>query len=80
MRGRISPTGYALESEVGLFAMKREQAYRQLAPFEEADIQVRSRPARSEIRVVQRRSPTTGCDERLESENSTPNEPAAVEP
>jgi len=29
-----------LESEVGLFAMKREQAYRQLAPFDRADIEV----------------------------------------
>jgi len=40
MPGANITDGYALESEVGLFAMKREQAYRQLAPFEEADIQV----------------------------------------
>ncbi len=40
MPGAQIQEGYALESEVGLFAMKREQAYRQLAPFEEADMQV----------------------------------------
>lgn len=40
MPGAQVEDGYALESEVGLFAMKREQAYRQLAPFGEADMQV----------------------------------------
>ncbi|MFG0290547.1 MAG: type IV pilus assembly protein PilM [Rhodopirellula sp. JB044] len=40
MPGAQIQEGYALESEVGLFAMKREQAYRQLAPFDEADMQV----------------------------------------
>ncbi|TWT75059.1 type IV pilus assembly protein PilM [Allorhodopirellula solitaria] len=40
MPGAQVEEGYALESEVGLFAMKREQAYRQLAPFDEADMQV----------------------------------------
>ena len=40
MPGATVQEGYALESEVGLFAMKREQAYRQLAPFDEHDIQV----------------------------------------
>lgn len=40
MPGSQIQEGYALESEVGLFAMKREQAYRQLAPFDEADMQV----------------------------------------
>lgn len=40
MPGSMIEEGYALESEVGLFAMKREQAYRQLAPFDDADIEV----------------------------------------
>ena len=40
MPGAMIQEGYALESEVGLFAMKREQAYRQLAPFDVADIEV----------------------------------------
>lgn len=40
MPGSMVEEGYALESEVGLFAMKREQAYRQLSPFDEADIEV----------------------------------------
>ncbi|MGI9467487.1 MAG: type IV pilus assembly protein PilM [Rubripirellula sp.] len=40
MPGSMVEEGYALESEVGLFAMKREQAYRQLAPFDRADIEV----------------------------------------
>lgn len=40
MPGSMIEEGYALESEVGLFAMKREQAYRQMAPYEAADIQV----------------------------------------
>ena len=40
MPGSMIEEGYALESEVGLFAMKREQVYRQLAPFEDADIEV----------------------------------------
>ncbi len=40
MPGSMVEEGYALESEVGLFAMKREQAYRQLAPFNDASIEV----------------------------------------
>jgi type IV pilus assembly protein PilM len=40
MPGSMIEEGYALESEVGLFAMKREQAYRQLAPFDDANIEV----------------------------------------
>ncbi len=42
MPGSMIEEGYALESEVGLFAMKREQAYRQLEPFGDADIEVDS--------------------------------------
>lgn len=40
MPGSMVEEGYALESEVGLFAMKREQVYRQLAPFDDANIEV----------------------------------------
>jgi type IV pilus assembly protein PilM len=40
MPGSVIEDGYALESEVGLFAMKREQAYRQLKPFDEAGLEV----------------------------------------
>lgn len=40
MPGSTIEEGYALESEVGLFAMKREQSYRQLAPFEQAGMEV----------------------------------------
>ncbi|NND99182.1 MAG: type IV pilus assembly protein PilM [Pirellulaceae bacterium] len=40
MPGSMVEEGYALESEVGLFAMKREQAYRQLAPFDDANVEV----------------------------------------
>ncbi len=40
MPGSLVEEGYALESEVGLFAMKREQAYRQLEPFTDANIEV----------------------------------------
>ncbi|MEM1224452.1 MAG: type IV pilus assembly protein PilM [Planctomycetota bacterium] len=40
MPGATIQEGYALESEVGLFAMKRDQAYRQLGPFDDADIEV----------------------------------------
>ncbi len=40
MPGSMIEEGYALESEVGLFAMKREQAYRQLQPFTDADLEV----------------------------------------
>ena len=40
MPGSMIEEGYALESEVGLFAMKREQAYRQLSPFDAADVEV----------------------------------------
>ncbi len=40
MPGSMVEEGYALESEVGLFAMKREMAYRQLAPFDNANIEV----------------------------------------
>ena len=40
MPGSMVEEGYALESEVGLFAMKREQAYRQLEPFNNVDMEV----------------------------------------
>jgi type IV pilus assembly protein PilM len=40
MPGSMVEEGYALESEVGLFAMKREQAYRQLEPFNAVDMEV----------------------------------------
>ncbi|WP_146404046.1 type IV pilus assembly protein PilM [Planctomycetes bacterium CA13] len=40
MPGSMIEEGYALESEVGLFAMKREQVYRQMLPFVDADIEV----------------------------------------
>lgn len=40
MPGSMVEEGYALESEVGLFAMKREMAYRQLAPFDDVKIEV----------------------------------------
>ncbi|QDV42896.1 Competence protein A [Stieleria neptunia] len=40
MPGSMVEDGYALDSEVGLFAMKREQANRQLAPFDVANMEV----------------------------------------
>ena len=40
MPGSMVEEGYALESEVGLFAMKREQAYRQLTPFDDVNMEV----------------------------------------
>jgi len=40
MPGSMIEEGFAVESEVGLFAMKREQAYRQLAPFDKVDLEV----------------------------------------
>ncbi len=32
--------GFALETEVGLFAMKREQVYRAMKPFQDADVEL----------------------------------------
>ncbi len=40
MPGSMVEEGYALESEIGLFAMKREQAYRWLKPFDNEDVEV----------------------------------------
>ncbi len=40
MAGSNIEDGYALESEVGLFAMKREAVYRALKPFEQAGIDI----------------------------------------
>jgi type IV pilus assembly protein PilM len=40
MPGSTVEEGYALESEVGLFAMKREMVYRQLQPLNDAGIEV----------------------------------------
>lgn len=40
MPGSTVEEGYALESEVGLFAMKREMVYRQLQPLDAAGIEV----------------------------------------
>ena len=45
MAGGSEEDGYALETEVGLFAMKREQAARALRPFNEAGIDSRYRAA-----------------------------------
>jgi type IV pilus assembly protein PilM len=40
MEGGSEEDGFALETEVGLFAMKRDQVFRALKPFEEAGIEV----------------------------------------
>lgn len=40
MAGGSVEDGFALETEVGLFAMKREQVFRALKPFDEAGIEV----------------------------------------
>ncbi|HEX3727592.1 MAG TPA: pilus assembly protein PilM [Pirellulales bacterium] len=40
MDGGSEEDGFALETEVGLFAMKRDQVFRALKPFEDADIEV----------------------------------------
>ncbi len=40
MDGGSEEDGFALETEVGLFAMKRDQVYRALKPFEDAGIEV----------------------------------------
>ena len=40
MRGGSVEEGFALETEVGLFAMKRDQVYRSLEPFLSAEIEV----------------------------------------
>ncbi|WP_153558574.1 type IV pilus assembly protein PilM [Roseimaritima sediminicola] len=40
MPGSLIEDGYALDSEVGLFAMKREQAYRALEPFDDVGLEV----------------------------------------
>ncbi len=40
MAGGSVEEGFALETEVGLFAMKRDQVLRALKPFEEAEIEV----------------------------------------
>ena len=40
MAGGSEEDGFALETEVGLFAMKRDQVYRALKPFQEAGIEV----------------------------------------
>lgn len=40
MAGGSEEDGFVLETEVGLFAMKRDQVYRSLEPFSEASIEV----------------------------------------
>ena len=40
MGGGAEVEGFALETEVGLFAMKREQVYRALRPFDNVDLEV----------------------------------------
>ena len=40
MPGSTVEEGYALETEVGLFAMKRDQVYRQMKPFDELKLEV----------------------------------------
>lgn len=40
MVGGAEEEGFSLETEVGIFAMKREQVFRALKPFEDAEIEV----------------------------------------
>ncbi|MEZ6087199.1 MAG: type IV pilus assembly protein PilM [Pirellulaceae bacterium] len=40
MPGSTIEEGYALETEVGLFAMKRDQVYKHLKPFDNAELEV----------------------------------------
>jgi type IV pilus assembly protein PilM len=40
MSGGSTEEGFALDSEVGLFAMKRDQVYKYLKPFDEVDVEV----------------------------------------
>lgn len=40
MGGGAEVDGYALETEVGLFAMKREQVYRAMKPFQEVGVEL----------------------------------------
>src|SRR5438128_320889 len=40
MPGSKEVDGFVLESEIGLFAMKREQVYKALSPFQQAGIEV----------------------------------------
>lgn len=40
MPGSMVEEGYALDSEIGLFAMKREQAYRALEPLQQVGLEV----------------------------------------
>ena len=40
MPGSMIEEGYALDSEVGLFAMKRQQVFTQLEPFDSANMEV----------------------------------------
>ena len=40
MAGGQEIDGFAIDTEVGLFAMKREQVYRALKPFERADVEL----------------------------------------
>ncbi len=49
MAGGSESDGFALETEVGLFAMKREQVYRCLKPLTDAGIEVDIHPASSPL-------------------------------
>ena len=40
MAGGSTDDGFALEAEVGLFAMKRDQVYRTMKPFDRVDVEV----------------------------------------
>jgi type IV pilus assembly protein PilM len=40
MMGSSTDEGFALEAEVGLFAMKRDQVYKVLQPFDKVDVEV----------------------------------------
>ncbi len=40
MGGALEEEGFVLEAEIGLFAMKRDQVFRALEPFREANIEV----------------------------------------
>ncbi|MBS0211416.1 MAG: pilus assembly protein PilM [Planctomycetes bacterium] len=40
LSGGMATEGFALDSEVGLFAMKRDQVYKYLKPFDDVDVEV----------------------------------------
>ena len=76
MGGGGEEEGFALETEIGLFAMKRDEVFRALEPFQKAGIEV-DFVQLDAAGALQLRARSTSCSDLPPPDEYDPGEPAA---